>query len=310
MRQNILVSMIAIAFLSSPRLSAQGCCTAGSPSLGGLQSGTDKKGQLKYAMAFEVTSLATTYLGSNKISNRFNQTAIVGNYSIELGWGISNRLSLSAIGNFSRRQREVKFANGSAFVSEGRGIGDMVVFAKYALWQLDLADQRELSIGAGMKIPVGKSRMKEDGVVLSYDLQPGTGSWDPILWVYAFRGFLPRKYSLFGSATLRFPGENSDGYRLGRELSYFAGGSYRFSNPLDFLLQVRGRHTTGDSYLGYERLSTGGTWLFLVPAANLNVTNRLALQLQYQQPLYFNVVGEQLVPDSTFALAMFYSLGI
>jgi hypothetical protein len=309
MRNALALLITAITLLLAEQLLAQGCCTAGSPSLGSLQTGLLQNHQLGFSAAYEFTRLATAYQGSQKIRDPLGREAEVGNLSVEFGYGLSDRLSLHLVGNYSNRRREINFDNGASFVSQGRGFGDLVALLKFGIWRLNLADQRELALGVGVKIPTGQFRLRENGVRLSYDLQPGTGSWDPLIWLYAFKGFLPKRFNFFGSATLRFPTENPDGYKIGRELSYFAGGSFRCCNPLDVLLQIRGRHTSGDHFQGFELPSTGGTWLFFVPAVNLNVTNQFALQVQYQQPLYFDVNGQQMVQDRTVALAAFYNIG-
>ncbi len=309
MRTVFIFFFAATTLFWMEQLAAQGCCTAGSPSLGGLQTGLLRNHQLGFSAAYEFTRLTTAYQGTQKIRDPLGREAEVGNLSLEFGYGLSGRFSLHFIGNYSNRRREINFDNGGAFVSHGRGFGDLVTLLKFAFWQLNLADQRELAIGVGVKAPTGQFRLRENGVRLSYDLQPGTGSWDALLWLYAFKGFLPLRFNFFGNATLRFPTENPDGYKIGRELSYFVGGSYRCCNPLDVLLQIRGRHTRGDHFQGFELPSTGGTWLFFVPAVNLNLTNQLALQMQYQQPLYFDVNGQQMVQDRTLALAAFYNIG-
>jgi hypothetical protein len=309
MRNALALLITAITLLLAEQLLAQGCCTAGSPSLGSLQTGLLQNHQLGFSAAYEFTRLATAYQGSQKIRDPLGREAEVGNLSVEFGYGLSDRLSLHLVGNYSNRRREINFDNGASFVSQGRGFGDLVALLKFGIWRLNLADQRELALGVGVKIPTGQFRLRENGVRLSYDLQPGTGSWDPLIWLYAFKGFLPKRFNFFGSATLRFPTENPEGYKIGRELSYFAGSSFRCCNPLDVLLQIRGRHASGDHFQGYQLPSTGGTWLFFVPAVNVNLTNQIALQVQYQQPLYFRVTGQQLVQDRVLALAAFYNIG-
>ncbi len=298
---------IGMAF-SGENLSAQGCCTAGSPSLGGLQTGLSPAGRMTYALTYESTRLASAYRGSEQIADRLGRKAIVNNVSVEFGYRLGARLGMNLIGNFSSRSREVNLGNAGVFNSKGSGVGDLVALLKFDVLPLELAHQRELAVGVGLKAPVGRFRIEQEGVRLSYDLHPGTGSWDPLLWLYAFKGFLPRRYNFFASFAFRFPGANPDGYRIGREVTYYLGGSYRCCNPFDLILQIRGRHTGKDVYLSRQRASTGGTWFFAAPAVNLNLLNQVALQIQYQHPLYFRVNGEQLAPDRTVALALFYRI--
>ena len=241
-----LVFILVLIMPFGPNLLAQGCCTAGSPSLGTLQTGLTQKNRFVISLSVESTRLTTAFRGTERIKDALGRDATVNNISFEVGYGVSSRLSLNLISNFSQRQRQVHLSDGSSFVSQGAGFGDMTILAKFALLQLNVADQRELSIGLGLRVPTGQSRIEENGVVLSYDLQPGTGSWDPLIWMYGFKGFLPRKYNFYYNATLRFPGTNANGYRIGRELNANLGGSYRCCSPFDAILQVRLRHTSRD----------------------------------------------------------------
>ncbi|MGH7455102.1 MAG: hypothetical protein ACRENG_27350, partial [bacterium] len=202
--RNVLAFLVAaLTLFLADQLAAQGCCTAGSPSLGSLQAGLLRNHQLGFSTAYEFTNLTTAYQGTQKIRDPLGREASVGNLSVEFGYGLSGRFSLHLIGNYSNRRREINLSDGASFVSQGRGFGDLVALLKFGVWQLNLANQRELAIGVGVKAPTGQFRLRENGVRLSYDLQPGTGSWDALLWLYAFTGFLPLRFNFFGNATLR-----------------------------------------------------------------------------------------------------------
>jgi hypothetical protein len=40
-----------------------------------------------------------------------------------------------------------------------------------------------MSIGEGLKIPLGKTNITFDGCTSNLDLQPGTGSWDILTFI-------------------------------------------------------------------------------------------------------------------------------
>jgi len=145
-------------------------------------------------------------------------------------------------------------------------------------------------------------------VRLSLDLQPGTGSWDGLLWAYFYQGLPLKGLSLFGSTTFRYPTENSDGYRLGSELSYYLGTSHRYYQFLDLLAQIRGRLAGRDRHSGRKLSSTGGHWIYLVLGGNLNVTRSLSIQAYGQFPVYQNVNGIQLTPSYSLVVAGYFRI--
>jgi hypothetical protein len=58
MRNALALLITAITLLLAEQLLAQGCCTAGSPSLGSLQTGLLRNQQLGISAAYEFTRLA------------------------------------------------------------------------------------------------------------------------------------------------------------------------------------------------------------------------------------------------------------
>ena len=60
------------------------------------------------------------------------------------------------------------------------GLGDAVLMLKFIPLRIS-SSGHELQLGAGPKIPLGKSDLSDErGITLNADLQPGSGSWDAI----------------------------------------------------------------------------------------------------------------------------------
>lgn len=100
--------------------------------------------------------------------------------------------------------------------------GDPLLMGRYVLINTkctgDSAGTRHrLTVGAGAKIPLGRSDMTYNGEVLDHDLQPGTGTWDGLFSVeYLLRG---RAWGVGTSMIARMNGTSSDGHALGNGLS-------------------------------------------------------------------------------------------
>ncbi len=102
------------------------------------------------------------------------------------------------------------------------GVGDPVLLARYAvLASLSGPDttrlRHRLTVGMGLKVPLGRTNVVQDGEELDHDLQPGTGTWDPLLSLeYTLRG---KSWGLALATLGRYNGEGADGFRMGHSAS-------------------------------------------------------------------------------------------
>ena len=197
-----------------------------------------------------------------------------------------------------------------------RGIGDAVLLVKYNIVPLNIVSQREIAIGAGPKIPLGKSRLSSEGILLPADMQPGTGAWDGILWAYAYQGFLPTiPINVFATASYRLTGTNDrfaaasqEGYKFGNEFIATLGTSYRTDWPFDLSFQIRYRSVAADRFSSSEVPNTGGKWIYFLPGLNVNLFDELSLRFSGQIPVHRKLEGTQLTTSYTLSLSLFYSI--
>lgn len=302
----VLLSWVVGSF---SKASAQGCCSAGTPSLGALKEGVASEGQLGLSLLHEYNRLEQAFRGTRRAPDPLGRKTRVKTTSLELSYGFTRRVSASLIVHYSDKETKLTVTDTDnltrKFSLDGRGLGDLVLLGKFSLITLDIVNQRELSIGAGVKLPTGDTRQEVNGVRLAIELQPGTGSVDGLLWGYFYQGFLPFPAHIFGNAIYRRPSANGDGYRVGHELKYYLGASYRTPKYFDFTAQVKWRTAGGDSFKDRPLLSTGGHWVYFMPGINLNIKT-LSFQVFGQFPIYRNVEGIQLTPSYSFLLASYY----
>ncbi|MBK9733042.1 MAG: hypothetical protein IPO83_17455 [Chitinophagaceae bacterium] len=145
---------------------------------------------------FGVSLITMQYkpLSDEELLNYATSTASVysvrshGSFKGMISYGISKRISVCAILPFNRstenREGHYHVEEGGAEIhSYGsiHGLGDGIV--SYNFQFLDNKDKGwKAFAGAGLKIPTGKTDAYSTyAVVLPIHLQPGTGSWDPLL---------------------------------------------------------------------------------------------------------------------------------
>ncbi len=306
----ILISLIAI----SVNIYGQACCTAGTPLLGSLEMSTSAKGSWQFGLTYEYNLLTNVYSGSNELIDntreRLTQAVLT-----EVSYGLTNRITLTGMFSFVNQNRKINPIIGQANEVDVNGIGDAIFLIKYSLMQLDIISETELAIGAGVKAPLGKSAIESGGVLLPADMQPGTGSWDGVLWGYFTKGRLFNlPLNLVSNISYRFNtnndrfGANREGYRFGNELIAALGLGYRTDLPVDFSLMIRYRNTSPDKFADRDIPNTGGNWLNIVPGINYKVLENLTARLSGQLPVYRNLTGTQLTTTFTTSISLFYTI--
>src|SRR3990167_8168585 len=167
-----IIILLALGFLVSitpnEKVFAQGCCTAGSSTFGGLERGIAKTGSLNLGISFIENSLSTTYNQSEQIPDPLNREASVSSFNLELELGLSEKVSLLIIGGYVLKNRETSVqsnvTNETEVVSfKGNGVSDITVLGKYELISPSIISPFGVSIGGCAKLPVGSFTQANDG---------------------------------------------------------------------------------------------------------------------------------------------------
>ena len=313
MNPNFLLLGFIILILNFPT-NAQGCCTAGSSTFGGLERGLAKNGNLILGTGFISTSLNTTYDGRNEIPDPLNRTSSVSSFNLELEFGLSEKISLLVSGAYVLKNRETTIRSNidnskEIIIFEGRGVGDVIILGKYEIISPTILAPIGLTLGGGVKLPVGSFSQEVDGSRLAIDLQPGTGSTDVLLWGNFYKGFQPVSLALFITTLYRYAGSNLDGYRFGDELIVSIGSEYYITDFLTASLSVRGRFSNKDFWGGRFLPSTGGTYYDLLPAL-IYTEGLYNLKVFYQTPFYRNVNGIQLTTSGVIGTELLFHFNL
>jgi len=307
MIQNLKIILAVFMIIIFPgQLSAQGCCTAGTSSLGGIDRSIISLNNLSVTAGYDYNYLGDTYNGREKIDDPLNRNAAVTYFTFQSEYGISEKVSLLGIMNFTTRERNVTYGTSSGNKSlnvnfTGNGFGDIILIGKYEVISPDLFSPFTFAIGGGVKLPTGAFRKKNNGARLAIDLQPGTGATDAIFWSYLSNNFQSINLSLYANLLYRYSGTNFEGYKIGNELIFLTGTNYYFTDYLSISLQLRSRFSNADYADGRFLPSTGATSYNLYPYLNYFEGN-FSLRLYTQIPLYRNARGIQLTVSEVFGV--------
>lgn len=190
-----------------------------------------------------------------------------------------------------------------------QGVGDATLGVVYTL----LAPARgaegwDVGLGLGLKLPTGKNDVKKAGstAMVHAMMQPGSGSWDPILSLQGGRSAGRLSVRLNGAYHVATRGD--EGYEYGDMLGidavarYQAAGAVRVGLGLNFLTTGKdtdhdGKYTSPTSMID-NTVNTGLTALYLTPEVHVAIPGTGgSLSLAFQQPVHQKVNGVQQVMD-------------
>jgi hypothetical protein len=290
---------------------AQACSCGGAPLLGALEASAVEGDHWHLGLGFESRSIADVVSGSEILDDDLRERSVRAG-SLEISRGLSDRLSLAAVLTWLEQERDTAAAGGRDRLST-RGPGDALFLFKFSLLRPSLFSVNELALGAGVKAPLGRSDLRAGGTLIAADMQPGTGSWDGILWGRASRDLRDiARLNLRASASWRFNGVNErfgegrGSYQFGNELTGRAGADYQPRERLDLSLDAILRRAGADRFAGVELPNSGGTWLDIEPGMGLRLSDGLAGRATLRLPLARWLSGTQLSTAFAFTLSFLF----
>ena len=306
----ILILVIPVMTIIPDIVLAQGCCTAGTSSLGGIERSVIALNNLSVMASFDYNYLGSTFDARNEIEDPLNRTATVSYFTLQMEYGISEKVSVLGILNYTLRERNVTYSSPVDNTTQdvtfnGQGLGDLILIGKYEIITPDFFSPFALAIGGGVKLPTGDFRRENNGTRLAIDLQPGTGAIDGLLWSYVSNNFQSINLSLYGNLLYRYTGTNLEGYKIGDEVLFLIGADYNFAEYLSFTLQLRSRFANPDYADSRNLPATGGTSHDLYPYLNY-YEEKFSLRVYTQIPLYRNTRGIQLTVSQVLGVQLQY----
>jgi len=184
-------------------------------------------------------------------------------------------------------------AHGShVHTTEFSRLGDVRVLGR---WQAAETAGLRFGLDAGVKLPTGATDVPgPHGAEYERNLQPGSGTTDAILGVYA-NGHLGATGAWFAQATAQSAPAQHAGYAPGNTLQFDAGLSRAFGARTLGLLQLNARASGRDRGAEAAPEDSGARSLSLSPGLDVSLSPGLQLYAFVEKPLWRRVNGEQLV---------------
>lgn len=311
----VLFILISVCFSSKYSFS-QACCTGGAPLSSSLGIKSYAENSLIIDFSYDYNQLDKLYAGSNKLDDS-NRERTTKSALFRLSYPISEKWTITTIIPYVWQEQTV-FSNFGNTTQSANGMGDIVLLGQYTLHQ---SKKHQVLVAAGPKFPTGSvyKRDNEFDLLLPPDLQPGTGSWDGIGAVsYSHFGLFRPTLTLYTLLSYRYSFEvgRYDGgqeYRFGNETVLNIGLSDSFvvgSKILNAGLQYKLRHTQKDENNGSDFPNTGGTWMYLVPNVEVQLSPKINLHANFEIPIHTDVVGTQLVTSYRGNIGLNYTINL
>ena len=306
------VCCFLLAFAICTLSTAQTCCSGGVPLSNNLGLPNEGSNSLILGLAYDYNNLNTLNTGRSEL-NDDSRLRITNSVLFNVGYAITDRFAVETLFTWVNQTRTITQFENENF-TETRGLGDAIALAKYnfpKIW----GQSSTLEFGLGVKAPLGKANLtNEQGIILTADLQPGSGAWDTLLFMAFSKalGFRPSGI-LSLITTVRFTGENNDYlngrsvYEFGNELQVNLGYTDQFlmfNTIMNPGLILKYRKVDFDRIDGSDLPNTGGEWLFLRPELTINLGANLRGLSRLEVPVYSFVEGTQLTPTLRFTTGL------
>lgn len=307
--------LICMAGLPNSKVLSQACCSGGVPLSGSVGLTGAEKNTFQLMTTYDYNNLQTLE-SENGVLDDNSRERRIHSFMLEGSYNFLDRLSATAMVSWIWQERKISTISGRTDNTKINGLGDGIVLLKYHVLPPGNDQQMQVSVGAGPKIPLGRTDATNDaGIKLPADLQPSTGSWDAMFWGRLSKGHvfvkgLTFKTLVTGKLTginYNFRGDRD--YRFGNELQVISGFKRQFLvGPLMLTpsLDVRYRHTGADHVSGEDVPNTGGHWLYAVPSISVAPWPDFSVRVGGELPILHELEGTQLTTSYKIDASLYY----
>jgi hypothetical protein len=295
----------------------------------GTQEGVAEAGKIAVDLSYRFIPMDTPHSGSHKTDVSINPaisfdtgTIVPGAHQelrtdnelvqLDVAMGVSERtsvaVSLPIVNN--RRHEHLDLDAGGVFSAQTySGFGDIRIMLRHAhLRQL----RHQFVGGIGVKTPSGVYKLRDaEGEISEPGVQPGTGSWDPIVTAYYAYQIRPHALDWFVSGSWQYATENRLDYRFGDTRILNTGFNDRVSvggRDVVLSVQLNARNAPRDELLGVDVSTTGGTFIYLTPGVRIETGEATGFYAHLQIPVYQRANETNLVPSYAFILGFSHQL--
>lgn len=250
-------------------------------------------------LGYQYQRESTLLRGGDEVADPMRRSQTGHELQVSAHYGLRHDLQLSVV--LPYEFRELEGAGGRLAAS---GPGDLAAFAKWRFHRWDAPHKAlNLAVLGALETPTGADDERDGGVLVPPEIQPGSGSWDPMLGAAAT--YEPYRWRFNAALLYKANGENGADYAFGDEVfAELAAGNRFWLEPYpgpfmraDLLLRYRWaardeQFGAGVGATGGERVTVGLNWAFR-PRPSLDI------QAGVELPVYERVNETQLAPDFT-----------
>ncbi len=249
--------------------------------------------------------------------------------NVSVGYAFSDRFFVGIMGMYMEKDMEmIRRGDGRRSSMNSQGASDTMLMTKTLLYADDfLIPRSQISLLLGASIPTGSINQDDNGQILPYSMQLGSGTFDPFVgvlyegssspfWWGANVSYLARTY------------ENYKSYNLGDEFRCDLYGMYQVRHNLLGELQIKGKYAgdiegeareielDGDGHMMsnpdkpfmsnlFDPDNYGGSTVDLTAGVQWQPFHNHILNAQFSVPLYQNLHGTQLEKDFTASITYY-----
>lgn len=242
-------------------------------------------------------------------------------YTITAAYGFSHEFSLFASIPSVRNTMAMTHLHGDGewenhTMNPVNNFGDITVMGLYRPYvESENGVTDALSVGLGVKTPTGSYTETASTGYVHAHMQPGTGSWDPLLSIIHTK--MMGSFLIQTDAAYQLATRNPEGYRFGDSFTANLTGTYKATENLNAVagliyLHVNkandrdGKYTNPASLMD-DTANTGGDSIWISPGLQWVPLKNSLLDFKVQLPVWERVNGVQLVSTYRILAGLSYS---
>lgn len=279
------------AALAPPPARACSVCACGDP-LAAAAETPGNRGSLRLALEAETLRVTAASEAMPGMTDELTQWTL----RTSAVWSPLPALNVVATVPFARKRMVSTGMNMDSTMSDLSGLSDAELAVRwFAFESVDFGARLRQSgaVVAGTSFPTGSNGATSAGVRVDEHGQLGTGAFGPYLGLFYRLG--GDAWSGYATASGRWRGENSHGYRYGESLQGALQGQWEPGGAFAASLALEVRSAAADRELGAAVPNTGGLLLAATPAVHLEVLSGAWLFARVQLPFHAALLGEQTV---------------
>ncbi len=247
-------------------------------------------------------------------------------YTLTAGYGFTAKFKAFVSAPYVRNTMDMTSSQGMMLGWLGMtmppisGLGDATVMGLYRLsTDREIRPKDVVTLGFGIKTPTGSSSKKNaNGTLVHAHMQPGTGSWDPLLSLIYTK--MMDQFLMQADATYQLATRNREGYKFGDSLAMGLTGKYavvrefNVTAGLTYLNVNKASDKNGKYYdpatnssLMDDPANTGGESLWGSLGIQFIPIRNSMVDLKFQAPVWEKVNGIQLVSSYRFVAGVSYN---